>query len=108
MANASNRKRMGELSEGELVCLFHPPPVVLCGTIKSGAGEELLERKGPRGPRAKETSFFPTSYQKRPHRHSFKAITDLVKGKLPFRQARTLLYFQVGGDKVFAGPVGWG
>lgn len=31
-----------------------------------------------------------------------------MKGKLPFRQARTLLYFQVGGDKVFAGPVGWG
>lgn len=67
-----------------------------------------MERKGPRGPRAKETSFLPTSYQKRSLRHNFKGITDLVRGKLPFRQARTLLYFQVGGDKVFAGPVGWG
>lgn len=31
-----------------------------------------------------------------------------MKGKLPFRQAGALLYFQVGGDKAFAGPVGQG
>lgn len=72
-------------------------------TIKSGAVKDLLERKGPERPSGKGNFLFTFKLSKRPLRHSFKGITDLVKGKLPFRQAGALLYFQVGGAEAFGG-----
>lgn len=76
--------------------------------IKSGAVKDLLERKGPERPSGKGNFLFTFKQSKRPLRLSFKGITDLVKGKLPFRQAGALLYFQVGGAEAFGGPSGWG